>query len=97
MTMTLLDLIEDHRIAFDAHIEAIDHDNEINDDDSSARLDAASDAEDAMLTEVCAYQCETLDEARIKAEYLLSMPDDLQDRHFAFLLESFGRGEEGDT
>jgi hypothetical protein len=51
--------------------------------------DAASDAEDELLTALCAYPCETMAEARIKAEYLVSTSDELQSHHVDALLQSF--------
>ncbi|WGJ13772.1 hypothetical protein QEV83_13915 [Methylocapsa sp. D3K7] len=54
--------------------------------------DAVSNAEDEALTALCAYPCETIAEARIKAEYLVSMPtfsDGLPDHQVEALLLSF--------
>jgi hypothetical protein len=50
---------------------------------------ATNNAEDEALTALCAYPCETIAEARIRAEYLVSMSGELQDYHFDTLLQSF--------
>jgi hypothetical protein len=53
---------------------------------------AASDAEDEALTALCTYPCETMVEARIKAEYLVStvaFSDGLQEEHTEALILSF--------
>jgi hypothetical protein len=55
---------------------------------ASRAWSAACDAEDEALTALCAYPCENIAEMRIKAEYLVSMPDELQD-HVDALLQSF--------
>jgi hypothetical protein len=62
-------LIDAHRIAYDAFIEAID------DAATYRRRHEASDAEDDALTAIWGYSCETPEDARIKVEYLLSKPD----------------------
>jgi hypothetical protein len=54
--------------------------------------DEASAVEDEALLALCSYPCETITEARIKAEYLVAMPefsDEFPDDNIAALLLSF--------
>lgn len=53
---------------------------------------ATSDAERDAAIAICAYPCRTLEEARLKAEYLATAPglnDELQPEHVEALLQSF--------
>lgn len=56
--------------------------------------DRTEDAEHEAAIAVCAYRCRALEEARIKAEYLATVPSlrDLMNEHVNALLQSF-RGE----
>jgi len=54
--------------------------------------EATSEAEEEAATAVCAYCCHTLEEARLKAEYLAEAPglrDGLQEEQVKELLQSF--------
>ena len=86
------DLAEQGRAAFDAkEAENMELINRLFADEEARKEDfgraAASrdlersrrHAEEEALTALCAYACETMAEARMKAEYLISMPCDLQD------------------
>ncbi len=49
-----------------------------------------NDADEEAFIAVCAYPCESLDEARIKAEYLASIPLDMMgNEHLEALVQSF--------
>ena len=57
-----------------------------------AKCDACSEAEAAALMDVCAYQCRTLKEAEIKAEFLAGLLTRgliISDDHWSALLCSF--------
>jgi hypothetical protein len=93
-------LIEKHRAAYEAYLQAIDHAEE-----TKAALPAADRAKDeANAAEIkaavalCSYPCKTLDDVRIKAEYVLTAPifsDGLEPDQIEALLQSFisGGGE----
>ncbi len=53
-------------------------------------MSATNDADEKAFIAVCAYPCESLDEARIKAEYLASIPLDMMGKeHLEALVQSF--------
>jgi hypothetical protein len=60
---------------------------------AESELEATNDAEQDALLAVCAFRCCTLEEARLKADYLAKAPglatDGLQDEHVMTLLQSF--------
>jgi hypothetical protein len=85
-------LIDAHRVAYDAFIEAINRLDEAENAATNSRRHEASDAEDDALTAIWGYSCETPEDARIKVEYLLSKPDfvdEAQPHHVDALLQSF--------
>lgn len=101
-------LIKDHRAAYRAFCKAIDREQEmeaafegrehedIADAYAGAKrdLEATGEAEWEAAIAVCAYQCQTLEEARLKAAYLATAPglkDGLQPEHIEALLASFGQ------
>ncbi|WGJ16671.1 hypothetical protein QEV83_01495 [Methylocapsa sp. D3K7] len=96
MATTLLDLIDARRTAF-AAFEAIC--DRMNEEDAAGTLSAeterhwreACDSAQRALFELCAYPCETLGDARIKAEYIISMQDDFPDDCVDAFLESFAQ------
>jgi hypothetical protein len=89
-TSPLLGLIDAHRAAYDAFVQAIT-DSEANAEATNRRRHEASEAEDDALTEIWGYSCETPEDARIKVEYLYSNPEfirEAQQYHVEALLDS---------
>ena len=94
----LAELIERHRAAYNALSRAID-DHE--DERHHPAVDAAIDADEDALFELCAYRCESIQEASAKAVYLLTTvqvrDDMLSPEHIRALLESLSPPEPSHT
>ena len=90
--MTLASLIEAHRIAYAAFIVEVERDEEA--EKPSRAYKVADMAEKKAAIAVCAYRCRTLEETRIKSEYLLKAPglyDQWDDKEKALLQSFLGR------
>lgn len=93
----LRSLIAKHRVARETFCEAVDIEEEA--DQTGVGIDAAqalwqetNDAEKAAAIAVLSYPCQAIEEARIKAEYVLSSPlkDEIDDPELLMaLLHSF--------
>jgi hypothetical protein len=85
----LAKLIDDHRAAYDAFIVEVERNEDAK---TPSRAYWTTDrAERRALLAVCAYRCRTLEDAKVKAEYLLKAPSlkgTMADRELA-LLQSF--------
>ena len=94
MTANLAQRIDSYRAAYRAFVEAVDRDEQQETPATKEAYSVTDKAEIRALIAVCAYRCRTLDEAREKAEYLLTTPSllkgDMTD-HEAALLRSFTR------
>jgi hypothetical protein len=63
------------------------------------RWEATNDAEHEAATALCSYQCKTIEEARIRAEYILQTPlilDEGEGEYLQALLRSFIPAGAGD-
>jgi hypothetical protein len=63
------------------------------------RWEATNDAETEAATALCSYQCKTIEEARIRAEYILQTPlirDEGEGEYLTALLRSFIPAGAGD-
>ena len=99
----LAELIDVHRQASDAFQILVKARGKMKPDDPAYDASEAdefekSKAEDAATLALCAYPCRTLEEARIKGEYLAEAPGlrgGLEEDQVRFLLRSFAAGEPG--
>jgi hypothetical protein len=97
----LVALIETNRAARQAFCEAVDIEQEaertgLNVEAADALWQEKNDAERASAIDLLSYSCRTIEEVRIKAEYILSSP--LKDEiHDSDLLKPFLRSLTGAT
>jgi hypothetical protein len=89
-TSDLTRLIEAHRAAFKAFDAAIDVEQELDGRQGSERKRSAAAELDAFY-EVCNFHCKSIEEAKLKAKYLLTtyLVKDSWDAEAKALLQSF--------
>jgi hypothetical protein len=80
-------LIQDHRAAYNAFVVELE-----KDDDKRPELDAAHDVEIAARSALIEHRCQSVDDARTKARYLLTTGHvkDWWDEEAQAFLASFG-------